>query len=515
MSQHIVIGTKFSGAAARMEIMKNSLLSTGYSPAGIDAGVRIVRDGLMTGDANSTQFTTGEGETYSHAIIGYTASSSAQVLNGYSKEIALVSELKPEELEIYDNKVDELNGKVNFPTKVSKTLTINTNTNTENQSLTNLGFELKQSASFISGRLESRLVPQSLFGQGSVGIKPSAALLEMLLQVTNTVYLKGTVNARSVLGLNFAALTSEGNTVSDHSFVRAIDIFEIGTRSTDAGSRSIVDVYNLETRNVDIYRQALDILLTKISSLSQALHPDLIIVHRDLAQEYGITQGLEQSDSVIRQKYPTLASFVNFSADASHNNHIHISFSAQRAGSFLTPEIIEKYYPGRASGSGGAGAIPPSSITNMTLPSGQVINKLQVSYKNKVNETFTLEEIAWTLYGSGIFTKEVSAIFCAIAKRESGFRPGALNASVASRDFSFGLFQCNLLPKAHGRKTFILKYPREDRELGLRLAYTPQDASTIEELADAVENRRANRSTTDDRIFIPYNQALMLRCSCN
>jgi hypothetical protein len=80
-----------------------------------------------------------------------------------------------------------------------------------------------------------------------------AALLELMLQITDRVYVKGdTGNGRGLVGSNFSELTGASNSVSDHAFGRAMDIFNVGNNQETA--------YNL-AKNIDSYRQGLDIFL--------------------------------------------------------------------------------------------------------------------------------------------------------------------------------------------------------------------------------------------------------------
>jgi hypothetical protein len=120
----------------------------------------------------------------------------------------------------------------------------------------------------------------------------------------------------------------------------------------------------------------------------------------------------------------------------------------------------------------------------------------------------------YLLSTAGLFSDEVSALFVGIGERESRWRPGALNENRNTGDFSFGAFQCNLLPAAHGKKKFILRYSATGQQydetvLGLKLAYAIDADNNIDSLSQKVE-QKATRATVDKRIFIPYNQAWML-----
>jgi len=308
------------------------------------------------------------------------------------------------------------------------------------------------------------------------------------LELTNTSYISGGQGThRTIVSSNFGALTAENNGVSDHSFGRGFDIDMVGD--------GINPPINLVT-NLDSYRRGLDIFLSNLQKLPRELHPDLIIVHDQLASELGVLEkGLEDSNSAVRVKYKALYPYINFGCDSSHRNHIHISFSAQRAGSFLTPAMAETLGQISFGGSGGGSELN--------------FDKFKTNYYNKPNETLSPDEILNMLVTTGLYSYEVAAIFVGIAERESRFSPYALNPNRVTKDFSFGLFQINLLPAANGKKTFFLKYPSDQNVLGLKLAYATEEGLSQSDLEDKVKNT-ASRSTVDQRIFIPYNQAYMV-----
>lgn len=319
--------------------------------------------------------------------------------------------------------------------------------------------------------------------------------MELLLQLTNTIFISGNQGTfRTIIGSNFGALTAENNSVSDHSFGRGFDIDMVG--DTPNGAINLVS-------SLDAYRRGLDMFLSTLQKLPRELHPDLIIVHDQLASELGILEkNLEDATAAVRVKYKGLSPYINFKADTSHRNHIHISFSAQRAGSFLTPAMIAPV---------------------MELPSGEIrtigniqLDLFKTNYFDKPNEALTPDEVMFLLSTCGLFSDEVSAIFVGLGQRESNWRPGALNEAKKNGqgDFSFGAFQCNLLPNAHGEKTFMLKYnatgqPFEDSVLGYKLAYAVDSDNNKATLKQKVLDK-ATKATIDKRIFVPYNQAWML-----
>jgi len=490
-------GTPLTGAAAKMEIAKNSMLTTGYAPSGFSESIKALNNDIINTTVQPTSsdmaYVTSEmGATVAEKTSGYIPSMEpGMVLNGGSRAIALDSILSDQEKEVYATKVAGLNNKANFKGSVSA-FTIDFNTNGEGQNLSSLGFTINQEPSYISGSMQALPVDPSLLGSGSKKCNISAALIEMMLQVTNKIFIQGGTGVRTLVGPNFSLLTAENNSVSDHAFGRGFDIMAVGNSVTVADPLS---------KNIDTYRKGLHLLLTTLNGLTQDLHPDLIVVHDQLMAELGIAEnGLEGANAAVRTKYPNLGRFVNFAVDSSHRDHIHVSFSPQRAGSFITPEI--------------ATAITGVSFTGQDAQSGISMDRFKQNFANDVAGSLSTDELMALLSTSGLFSLEVSAIFTAIAQREANISPGAINTDRSTGDFSVGLFQINLLPKAHGPKTFYLKYnasgqPEDSTALGYKLAYSIDSDNDPKTLAVKVQNQ-ATRATVDKRVWIPYNQALML-----
>jgi hypothetical protein len=490
-------GTPLTGAAAKMEIAKNSMLVTGYAPSGFSESIRALNNSVINStvqptDSDLAYVTSEMGATVAEKTSGYIPSSEpGMVLNGGSRAIALDSLLSDQEKEVYATKVAQLNNKANFNGSVSA-FTIDFNTNKEGQNLSSLGFAINQEPSYISGSMQALPVDPNLLGSGSKKCHISAALIEMMLQVTNTMHVQGGTGVRTLVGPNFSLLTAENNSVSDHAFGRGFDIMAVGNSAIPVTALS---------KNIDTYRQGLHLLLTTLNGLTQDLHPDLIVVHDQLMAELGIAEsGLEGANAAVRTKYPNLGKFVNFAVDSSHRDHIHVSFSPQRAGSFITPEI--------------ATAITGVSFTAEDAKGGISMDKFKQNFFGKPNASLSTDELMALLSTSGLFSLEVSAIFTAIAEREANIQPAAINTNRNTGDFSVGMFQINLLPKAHGDKTFYLKYnasgqPEDSTALGYKLAYSIDSDNNPKTLADKVQNQ-ATQATVDRRVWIPYNQVWML-----
>jgi hypothetical protein len=490
-------GTPLTGAAAKMEIAKNSMIVTGNSPSGFSESIKALNDTIINSTVQPTSsdvaYVTSEmGATVAEKTAGYVPSTEpGMVLNGGSRAIALDSILSDEEKEVYKTKIAQLNGKANFKGSVN-IFELDLSTNSKGQNLSTLGFSLNQEPSYISGSMQSAQVDPNLLGTGKKKCYVSAALIEMLLQVTNKIFIDGgTGTDRTLVGPNFSILNAENNTVSDHAFGRGFDIMAVGNSATSPNKLST---------NIDTYRQGLHLFLTTLNGLTQDLHPDLIVVHDQLMSELGIAEnGLEGANAAVRTKYPNLARFVNFAVDSSHRDHIHVSFSAQRAGSFITPEI--------------ATAITGVSFAAEDAKGGISLDKFKQNFFGKASASLTPDEVMALLSTSGLFSLEVSAIFTAIAEREANVQPAAINTK-RPQDFSVGMFQINLLPKAHGDKTFYMKYnasgqPEDTTVLGYKLAYSIDSDNNPKTLADKVMNQ-ATQATVDRRVWIPYNQAWML-----
>ena len=487
-----------TGAAARQEIMRQSIMTSGLSPSGFQSTIRALNNDIINQttfpNIETSSVTSSDGVTLSHSLTGYTSGENVESFNGGSRAIAIVENLTDTEKQIYAQKIAELHKKINFQGSVND-FVINFTQNKAGQNLAELGFNIIQTGTYFGGNTVSYIpVSQEYLGTGQRLCKISAALIEMLLQMTNTIYIQGgTGTDRTIIGPNFSPLTAENNSVSDHSFGRGFDIMSVG----DTPDKAV----KLST-NIDSYRRGLDMFLSTLQKLPRELHPDLIIVHDQLASELGVLEtGLESATAAVRTKYKGLSPYINFACDGSHRDHIHVSFGPQRAGSFLTPtapEIVNS----QTSSDGTA----PTTDTGQTSVN---FSKFKISYFDKPNEALSPDEVMNLLITTGLYSDETAAIFVGIAERESNFRPFALNTNRKTGDFSFGLFQTNLLPAAHGEKTFILKYPADDSVLGLKLAYAIDQSLNMDELADKVKNA-ASKSTVDQRIFIPYNQAYML-----
>ena len=509
-----------SGAAARQEIAKQSLLTTGYAPGGFESTVK-----AMVGSSSMTDSGTSATDTYGlvgekgikHSAKGYTTYSDpgTEVLNGGSRAIALESELSDQEKKVYDSKLKELHSKANFAGSTLSTFSINFDRNkyttteggkkiTNSQDLKSLGFAVTSWGGYKSDgtSLGSQTIEQ--IGTGIQQCRVSAALIELLLRITDKIYIYGEQGTgRGIVGSNFSALTKEDNSVSDHAFGRGFDIFNIGVTKAQA--------IDLKKINKKEYRQALELMLTHIQNLPPSLQPDLIVISSDLITDLGINEkGLEDANSQIRKQFPNIAPHVNFGADGSHRNHIHISFGPVRAGSFVTPEI--------------AAEINGTQFSGTSATSTEMIELFKkVHRQSDKPAAFTLDQTYNLLVNHANFGQEVAALFAAIVVRESRG-----NVWSSNDEGAFGLFQFMTRGKLNGSSqgedtVARILIPSEESIPFWKFAYKNWQAEGLGSMSKKERNtflrdkqkndptKNAGRGYFDERAFIPINQAQMLR----
>ncbi|MEY4334798.1 MAG: hypothetical protein RLZZ196_3548 [Bacteroidota bacterium] len=297
--------TYLTGSAARQEIAKQSILSTGYAPGGFSSAMDALvssksatdSGSAAAGTASGTGTVSGsQGEALAHSLTGYKPYPDAEVYNGGSRSIAFESDLSTQEKEVYDTKLKELNSKANFKATFYD-FNLDFNTNSKQQDLKSLGFDIIQGGGYNkegTASLGSVTIDKTLLGTGQRLCKVSAALIELMLQLTNKIFIRGGQGTdRGIIGNNFAALsnTDPGNTnsVSDHSFGRGFDIMGLGVTKEDI----TLGKTGFTAKKAD-YLKALDLLLHHLQTISYDLHPDLIMISDELSKELGL------ADSRIR-----------------------------------------------------------------------------------------------------------------------------------------------------------------------------------------------------------------------
>jgi len=443
------------GSQARMEIARKSVMSTGFAPGGFDQAVKAfiapsispaTGGSSTTGGTGGTSsgtgtVTTSTGASQPHSTASYGTSGTAQVMNNATRKV---------------------NGVTTAKAKANP------------QNLGSLGFDIHHSGYYVEKNGTYKYMEDKItgLGTGEKQVMMSPTLIEFLLRITDTLYIMGDSGVwRGITGPNFSKLTQSNNGVSDHSFGRGFDIKKIGLTTANQSY-----VLNNPVPPPGKYLIALDLFLSHVEQLPQELHPDLIVVSEQLETELGIVGGLESSNSPIRQKHPNLAPFVNIHCDKSHANHIHVSWSSARCGSFAVPTTTTPSTPGQ-SGSGtvsSAGAAPAPA----TPLSSDMITKLKKEYYTG-DDALTAMDIFSFLYNYGGFSAEIAAFFTGIAQRESNFTPFVNNKE---RRF-WSLAVCNKnISWRNWRSKNSFSNTRKNKVVEIRKRAELVDNITIEEL---------------------------------
>lgn len=439
------------GSQARMEIARKSVMSTGFAPGGFEKSMNTFvaskvssftggdsAAGATTGAAGTGTgtVTTSTGATQPHTTNSYGTSGTAGVLNGSTRQIAFADQMDAREKAVYDMKVDQLLKKANFKPEGTGDITVFksgfklsfnqsgtvngiTSQAAKNklQNISSLGFDIYQSGYYVekNGKYKFQKDKIQGLGTGDKTVLMSPTLIEFLLRITDHLYIMGDTGVwRGIAGPNFSKLTQTNTSVSDHSFGRGFDIKKIASTTSNV-SYSL----NNPVPPPGKYLAALDLFLSHVEQLPQELHPDLIVVSSDLETELGIVEGLESSSSPIRVKHPDLAPFTNIYCDKSHRNHIHVSWSSARCGSYSIPVTA----PPATTGTSGSGNVSAASVDPAL--STAMLTKLKKEYYTGLTdaEALTPSDIFQFLYSYGGFTAEIAAIFAGIAVRESNCIP--------------------------------------------------------------------------------------------
>lgn len=341
------------------------------------------------------------------------------------------------------------------------------------------------------------------------------ALIECLIYLNSKIHFYG--------GFDIGRKPSvDSKVISNHTVGRAFDIKIVGNRFLPGAN---FDIWN-NAGNLTVYRNAVTLLLTAINSMPEHLKPDMIVMAAGLASEFNIIAGKESANAEIYKKYPGCKN-INFGADSSHNNHIHMSFSSARSGIY--------------SGPGGTFSIQPvSNITGSTgsqtgigteerrliyLDKGVFDPKFTTNYTGNSQKLTSIE--IFNLLSNTVCGPEAAAFFSVIAGREGSVY--SLNSKAKSLDygdFSIGMFQTNML--AHGIKMFTLLSGSSSLTLeGWKIAssdWQTKNLTTFNAWKNYViqkynaEGKDSAYSSynakmiglVDNRIWVPLTQAYML-----
>jgi cell wall-associated NlpC family hydrolase len=357
----------------------------------------------------------------------------------------------------------------------------------------------------------------------------SASLTELLIFLEKEcgIILGGSfgVNRAVNPSLQGSSFQGSSDSVSDHVFGRAFDIHKISRR----GNR-LVTISQESTQ----YRQQLEVFLEALNTVPEHLMPDLIVIHPNLSSIYEINSGFEQPNTAIKRKYPRLR-YVDFETSQEHRAHIHISFSAERAGIYTGPSgaLIRVSNTVRNST---RPQNPPSQYQHTPYNFRELSVEETLSwYKNYANsptETITRDAL-FDLLRSTVMSDEAAALFIGIVARESGLRPVSINGGWRqsggnySGEYSIGMFQINLRTNAHGTKRVSIPYPASrtpyevDAWTLTCLNHPSFNTLNVDNVNDFLRNTlgKVNERSSSDAekisyantdIWVPYNQMSLL-----
>lgn len=393
---------------------------------------------------------------------------------------------------------------------------------------------------YYPGVTDSSAVPSEIIKASSQKAYVCPALIELMIYLSSKIQIRGgfglyRATDQSKMGPNISPL-ADGDSITDHALGRGFDIVQVGDLNGT--------LYNLESEgptNPDVYRSGLEVFLTALSGAPSHLLPDFIAMSILLQAEYGILDdGFEPDSVIIKTKFPNLK-YINFNCDATHKNHIHMSFSGGRSGVYTGPSgamstggsavpsvpqgsgpVVDDGFrkddtdassgirgtsssgaiggttttdagnsfitfvrktllenPFGAPATGEPGSIPGAVLGSIAITGDLADTKFTSNYSTSSSSSLTGPEL-FQLLSLTVMSPEAAALFCIIGGREGGARPAAVNINKGSGDWSFGMFQINLkTDSGHGKKTFDLPLPSLNRVLGWQLAFKDWQANGI------------------------------------
>lgn len=307
------------------------------------------------------------------------------------------------------------------------------------------------------------------------------------------------------------------NTASNHIFGRAADIPFVGDLKNN-----ISNMWD-NVGNAQIYKKAFDLLMGALNTIPQHIQPDLLVVSDQIADEYGIIKGNEEESAEVYKKYPN-CKYIKLHPATDHRNHIHLSFSAARAGIYTGPGGSFTVNPidATAISVSTQGTSIYDSTTRMSsviVPSATTSAKFKQSFKTPNSGALTANEI-YQLLVSTIAYPELAAVLTAISQREGN--TGSMNpGAVKSGDYSIGFLQMNFL--VYGKYNFVLPTSNGQKFEGWKLALLDWQRMGITDFnswKNWVKEKDRNspegdayrawiqesKAISDDRLWMPINQ---------
>lgn len=528
---------QLTGGAAVNRIFAESLVGKNFSASFVSEAVRNLHQINID---NYSQGTGGNGSGGNSSD----AAGSTEAQSGGMRNIAFTAELSAEEKGWYEERINLLRSK--YPNEFADTRFVFDIPNEfASEGITVYNGE---DTSFPGAKVstEQRIISKEIVMQTPTEANAYVcpALIEVILFLhEHGIILTGGFDAGRQWGMD-DRLNDKGQLwLSDHTSGRAVDISSVGKENA-----APVTLSGGVSRSV--YDGALEILLDGLAEAPQHLLPDLLCIHQDYANGYGVdnTGNNDAETNVFKIARPWLQ-YVNFFADNRdyrHSNHIHLSYSGMRAGKYTGP-----------GGQMGVAGTTVSSTTTGSTSSGTIYVEIPgvgvVAY-NPQTTAFAKnyygdwganlgQDAVFQLLSSTIASKEVAAIIAAITARESsGGNPTSCNPNTLTDDYmSVGMFQINMSTTAHGKKVYEITDGNTKEQIqGWQLAsknwttvFPGEQAPTVDNYNKKLDEKnkfyraeaeslgmtgitRYNyvveklRELVDHRVWIPNNQAYML-----
>jgi hypothetical protein len=412
------------------KIVAKSSLGSNSLPYGSRNYLQELSDNLQGGSGSPASSNSQNHEDSSNFVFDPTNGGQSEV-----RVYTLKEDLSQEEASIFEDKINELksnniltNQQVPYKTKAFTKL---------NQGIT---LEATTAIGVDGIEIDSSFNIEKANGKH---IYPCANLIEFLLAINTKIKLTGDFHLYRPTMIEGDGAIADGSRLNDHSSGRGIDCFHIGSNDKD--------ILYLGNAKVETNKRAFIILLEAMNTLDPSLLPDLVVFDDRLANEFGIVKGAPEFgaqaagvNGIIQKKYSSLKK-INFSANSVHQNHLHIAFSPERAGTYLDytiPEPGSTWNPSNPDGT--------SSPYLFSSPSQALIYEPEL-YQSTISDPEKVIKNQNALYRAliefGKFKPQQAALFMAITERESNFQSGGFNGKITTGDYSFGFWQVNFYGK--------------------------------------------------------------------
>ena len=546
---------QLTGGAAINRIFASSLVGKNFSSSFVSQAVSNLQQ-IMVDNYSKGIGGNGSGQN-SGDISGSTESQSAGMRN-----VAFTAELSEEEKGWYEERIALLRSK--YPNHFADTRFIFDIPN--HYGAADITVYNGEDTSFPNAKVptEQRIISKEIVMQTPTEANAFVcpALIELIIFLhEHGIILTGGFDAGRQWGMKLNE--KEQLWLSDHTSGRAVDISSVGRENA-----APIALSGGVSR--DVYDGALEILLDGLAEAPQYLLPDLLCIHQDYANGYGVdNSGNNDAQTCVFKIARPWLQYVNFFADNRdyrHSNHIHLSFSGMRAGKYTGPGGQMGVAGTTTSTSTNAGTSSSSGITYIEIPGIGVVayNPQTTAFaKNYYGDWGANlgQDAVFQLLSTTIASKEVAAIMAALTARESGGgNPTSCNPNTLSGDFmSLGMFQINMgvggfressdgtisrksgAGAAHGKKVYEITDSNGKEQIqGWQLAsknwttvFPGEQPPTIDNYNEKLNeknkfyraeaesqgktgNARYNyvveklRELVDHRVWIPNNQAYML-----